>query len=89
MQGKWRHRIKFIIALTLTFPLFSLYRAAAYACTPPVGGLPNYTIADHVQWAPIVLEGVVVSVDEILFGSIAVSRLNRRGVWTERPICFD
>ncbi len=77
MQDAWRCSSKFIIALTLTFSLFSIHRAAVYACTPPVGGLPSYSIADHVQWAPVVLEGVVVSVDETFNGQVADVEVRR------------
>ena len=35
--------------------------APAFACTPPPGGLPYYSVADHVKAAPIVLEGVVIA----------------------------
>lgn len=35
--------------------------APAFACTPPPGGLPYYSVADHVNAAPIVLEGVVIA----------------------------
>lgn len=36
--------------------------APVLACTPPVGGLPDLTIADYVANAPIVLEGTVLAV---------------------------
>jgi hypothetical protein len=39
----------------------------AHACTPPPGGLPNYTLTDRVNFAPIVLEARVISVDSNLF----------------------
>ncbi len=35
--------------------------APAFACTQPPGGLPYYSVADHVKAAPIVLEGVVIA----------------------------
>lgn len=34
-----------------------------YACTPPVGGLPSYTVAERVAAAEIVLEGTVTAVE--------------------------
>ncbi len=43
----------------------------AYACTPPVGGLPQYTLSEHVQMAPIVLEGNVIAVDQTSFPTTA------------------
>lgn len=41
--------------------------STAYACTPPPGGLPNYTLEDRVGFAPIVLEGHVVEVSSNLY----------------------
>jgi hypothetical protein len=43
-----------LVSLTLLIP-----SQAVMACTPPPGGLPHYTTAEHVQAAPVVLEGVV------------------------------
>jgi Agrin NtA domain len=39
--------------------------AAALACTPPPGGLPVFTIAQRVQAADVVLEGVVTQMSTI------------------------
>lgn len=39
-----------------------IWPAPAFACTPPPGGLPHYSVADHVNAAPMVLEGVVIAV---------------------------
>jgi len=44
----------------LCLALFA-FPAQAFACTPPPGGLPKYTVADHVRAAPIVIEGVVTN----------------------------
>lgn len=38
-----------------------------YACTPPPGGLPDYTLEDRVGFAPIVLEGHVAEVNSNLY----------------------
>jgi hypothetical protein len=40
---------------------FGVPRSIAFACTPPPGGLPYYSVADHVNAALIVLEGVVIA----------------------------
>lgn len=53
--------------------------APAFACTPPPGGLPHYTVADHVKAAPIVLEGVATAITmgsstELEVASIQVRR---------------
>lgn len=58
--------LRFTVLLVLLMGLFTWIDAApvAHACTPPVGGLPDYTLADRVGFAPIVLEGRVVAVDE-------------------------
>ncbi len=71
MKDEWRNQVKFLIAFTLAFLFQGLGRAPAYACTPPLGGLPSYTIADHVQRAPVVLEGVVISIDATPYGETA------------------
>ena len=34
----------------------------AYACSPPLGGFPNYTVLDRVNAADVVLEGTIVGV---------------------------
>jgi hypothetical protein len=39
-----------------------LWAAPVHACTPPPGGLPIYTIAEHVAAAPMVFEGTVVAI---------------------------
>ena len=48
----------------------------AFACTPPPGGLPNYTAADRTKVAPLVLEGtvIVVSVETTQVGVVQVTR---------------
>lgn len=51
---------RFLFITCLLFSLFSLSPVSPIlACTPPPGGLPAYTVADHVQAAPVALEGVV------------------------------
>ncbi len=45
-----------IIALCLAIP-----PSSAFACTPPPGGLPTFTVADRVNAAAIVVEGVVTA----------------------------
>ena len=40
---------------------FGVPRSIAFACTPPPGGLTYYSVAEHVQAAPMVLEGVVIA----------------------------
>jgi hypothetical protein len=42
--------------------VLSLLPAAALACTPPPGGLPHYTIAQHVWAADVVLRGTITQV---------------------------
>lgn len=50
---------RLFFSICLIFGLLGLIPVApAQACTPPPGGLPSYTVADHVQAAPVVLEGV-------------------------------
>lgn len=51
---------RFFLLVPLVLSL-ALTTQTAWACTPPPGGLPHYTTADHVQAAPVVLEGVVSS----------------------------
>ena len=55
-------QITIILCLMLTGATWLATPSTAYACTPPPGGLPNYTIADRVERAPIVLEGSVVEI---------------------------
>ncbi len=69
MRAVQRNSIEFVV--TLAVSLFAVDRGVVDACTPPIGGLPNYTVADHVHRTPIVLEGVVVSVDETPYGQMA------------------
>ena len=42
-----------------------LSAAPALACTPPPGGLPHYTIAQRVQAADVVLEGIVAQTTSV------------------------
>jgi hypothetical protein len=51
----------FVVGTLLLFALLA-FPSTAFACTPPPGGLPRYTVADHVNSAPIVLEGTVTKV---------------------------
>jgi hypothetical protein len=53
-------RLLLLIPLVFGLALF-IPSQAAWACTPPPGGLPHYTTADHVKAAPVVFEGVVSS----------------------------
>ncbi|MBL8045306.1 MAG: hypothetical protein JNL09_02135 [Anaerolineales bacterium] len=52
-------RYLFLLALLLTFLVTP---QTALACTPPVGGLPNYTTADRTNAAQVVVNGTVLSV---------------------------
>lgn len=69
MKANVIHLISSVILLigVFTITLMNASTPSVYACTPPVGGLPNYTLADRVGFAPIVLEGHVISVDETSF----------------------
>jgi hypothetical protein len=42
--------------------------APALACTQPPGGVPHYTIAQHVKAAEVVLEGTITQVTQVNFG---------------------
>ncbi len=53
---------RIMVALGLSAAALAFVPAPAFACTPPVGGLPRYTISEHVRAAPIALEGVVTAV---------------------------
>lgn len=56
-----------VIVLALTRPASS----PVCACTPPPGGLPDYTVADRTNAAEVVLEGTVVALtDEDNYGAI-------------------
>lgn len=63
------HLLRFAAVAFLLTGVFLLTNPVqmAHACTPPPGGLPNYTLADRVNFAPIVLEARVISVDSNLF----------------------
>ncbi len=53
--------VRFALFTILCLALFA-FPAQSFACTPPPGGLPRYTVADHVKAAPIVIEGIVTDV---------------------------
>lgn len=62
--GRVRNKLAMtaLLAVCVAFVLVVSGYVPAWACTPPVGGLPHYTVADHVKAAPVVLEGVATSV---------------------------
>jgi hypothetical protein len=66
MKNPFRRFTAVAFLLTGLFLLTSPSQTA-HACTPPPGGLPNYTLTDRVNFAPIVLEAHVISVDSNLF----------------------
>jgi len=49
-----------------------LWPRPAWACTPPPGGLPAYTATDRTMAAPIVLEGLVVSVSGVNYQTAVI-----------------
>lgn len=51
--------------------------SSVYACTPPPGGLPNYTLEDRVNFAPIVLEGYVVEVNTTAYITTATIEVHQ------------
>jgi len=53
--------VRFSIVFSLVASAFSITPLPAFACTPPPGGLPTFTVADHVNAAAIVVEGVVTA----------------------------
>ena len=46
--------------------------APAFACTQPPGGLPRYTVAQHVEAASIVVEGVVIGTSGEIIGLLGI-----------------
>jgi hypothetical protein len=50
-------KILFLVPFVLSIFLF-VPGQRVWACTPPPGGLPHYTTTEHVEAAPVVLEGV-------------------------------
>jgi hypothetical protein len=49
----------------------ALQPQTALACTPPPGGLPTYTVAQHVQASQVVLEGIVAAVVTVNYSDTA------------------
>ncbi len=56
---RWVPAIWLALALALAL-LLALPLVLAHACTPPPGGRPAYTIADYINSAPVVFEGVII-----------------------------
>ncbi len=54
--------LRLVLLITLVVTLFA-FPSTALACTPPPGGLPQYTVAERVNAAPIVIEGAVTKID--------------------------
>lgn len=53
-----------IFALILVLAhIFLASPPMALACTQPPGGLPNYTLAERAQMAPIIIEGTVTAIE--------------------------
>ncbi len=59
--------VVFLLIGLLAFTQWISSTSTAYACTPPPGGLPKYNLSEHVEMAPIVLEGNVIAVDQTTF----------------------
>ncbi|MBI3244333.1 MAG: hypothetical protein HYZ49_18800 [Chloroflexi bacterium] len=66
----WRFAAVVLILFALGVP-----RSIAFACTPPPGGLPFFSVTDHVNAAPIVLEGVVIATAGQYFPEIATIQI--------------
>lgn len=68
-------------ALLLVVVALAWPQGAAHACTPPPGGLPDYTPADYLAASPIVFTGRVMltwsSVDGIPYGDVALISVDR------------
>ncbi len=63
--------VVFLLTGLLAFTQWISSTPTAHACTPPPGGLPDYTLEDRVGFAPIVLEGHVIEVNSSLYPVIA------------------
>ena len=50
-----------VLALAIGLVLIPPAAAPVCACTPPPGGLPDYTVADRTNAAEVVLEGTVLA----------------------------
>ena len=50
---------------------------AAQACTPPVGGLPRYEMADYAAAAPVIFRGTVRSIEQGNVWDVAAIRVDR------------
>ncbi len=65
-----------LTALLILFASAAFPRGAA-ACTPPPGGLPTFSVADHVNASDVVIEGTVISVGGNYFAQVATIQVTQ------------
>src|SRR5262245_28331036 len=63
--------------IAIAVALSALGMAPALACTQPPGGVPHYTIAQHVKAADVVLEGTITQVTSANFNYTATVQVQQ------------